>query len=193
MPNTLFAVSVGVVNDRMLKAAASRRHAAGFDAATTFLLAAALLDRLSPSGLVLFAVLLQGVARPAGNAQMTLIRLTEPEGRPSDATAPASAVHAVVTTVGPAGAGFMLLHLGHAGVMAACAGPLAPTILRTVPPRPGKVPEPPQPLLPSLAVEWRVLRANRELCAMTVVSCSPTPPGSLRDGPHPRVRKRRAR
>ena len=169
VPNILFAVLIGVVNDRMLKATAFRRYTAGLAAATALLLAAALTDRLSLPGLVLFVVVLNGLAYAAGNAQMTLIRLAVPEERLSDATALTSTVHAVITTAGPAVAGLMLLHLGHAGVIAACAALLALTALGALRLDPEEALEPPRPFLPSLAEGWRVLRANRELCAMTVV------------------------
>lgn len=169
VPNILFAIFVGVVNDRLRKAAAFRRYAVGLALATGLLLAAALTDRLSLPALALFVVLFNGLAYATGNAQMTLIRLTVDEGRLSDATALTSTVHAVVTTAGPAVAGFALLHLGHTGVIAACALLLALTAAGTFTLNPSETLPPPAPFWPSLSEGWQVLTANRELVAMTVV------------------------
>ena len=75
VPNILFAVFVGVLNDRTLKATAFRRYTVGLAATTALLCAAALLERLSLPGLVLFMVVFNGLAYATSNAQMTLIRL----------------------------------------------------------------------------------------------------------------------
>ena len=169
VPNILFAVLIGVLNDRTLKATAFRRYTLGLATTTALLCAAVLLERLSLPGLVLFMVVFNGLAYATSNAQMTLIRLAVPQAHLSDATALTSTVLAVVTTAGPAVAGLMLLGLGHAGVIAACAGLLALTALGALTLRPEEALDPPRPFLPSLVEGWRVLRANRELCAMTVV------------------------
>ena len=169
MPNILFAVFIGVVNDRMRKAAAFRRYAVGLALTTALLLAAAWTDRLSLPGLALFVMVFNGLAYAAGNAQMTLIRLTVDQGRLSDATALTSTVHAVITTAGPAVAGLMLLQLGHAGVIAACAALMTLTAIGTLALTPPETLPPPAPFWPSLREGWQVLTANRELVAMTVV------------------------
>lgn len=170
VPNIAFAVFIGVLNDRMLKAAAFRRYAAGLALTTVLLLGAALSDRISVPALALFMVVFNGLAYATGNAQMTLIRLTVvEEARLSDATALTSTVHAVITTAGPAVAGFALLQLGHAGVIAACAILLAGAAAATLTLDPAETLPPPAPFLPALREGWAVLRANRELVAMTVV------------------------
>jgi MFS family permease len=169
VPNILFAVFVGVANDRLSKAAAFRRYAAGLALATGMLMAAAWTDRLSLPGLATFVVVFNALAYATGNAQMTLIRLTVDEARLSDATALVSTVHAVITTAGPAVAGFALLQLGHAGVIAACALLMALTAIGTLALDPPEDLPPPAPFWPALREGWHVLSANRELVAMTVV------------------------
>ena len=170
VPNIAFAVFIGVLNDRMLKAAAFRRYTAGLALTAVLLLGAVLSARISVAALALFMVVFNGLAYATGNAQMTLIRLTvAEEARLSDATALTSTVHAVITTAGPAVAGFALLQLGHAGVIAACAILLAGAAAATLTLDPAETLPPPTPFVPALREGWAVLRANRELVAMTVV------------------------
>lgn len=169
VPNILFAVFVGVVNDRLRKAAAFRRYAIGLAVATALLFTAAWTDRLSIPALALFVVIFNALAYATSNAQMTLIRLVVDEGRLSDATALTSTVHAVITTAGPAAAGFALLQLGHTGVIALCTVLMALTAIGTFALDPPETLPSPEPFWPSLREGWRVLSANRELVAMTVV------------------------
>ena len=89
----------------MLKAAAFRRYTLGLTLVTGVLLASIWADQVSLPGLALFMIVFNGFAYAAGNAQMTLVRLTVKEARLSDATALTSTVHAVITTVGPAAGG----------------------------------------------------------------------------------------
>lgn len=169
IPNILFAIFIGVINDRILKARAFRRYTLGSTLALAVLLAAALTDQLNLPVLALFMIAFNGLAYAAGNAQMTLIRLSVDPSRLSDATALTSTVHAVITTAGPAVAGFALLQLGHMGVIALCTGLMALSFVCALTLNPREVlPEPPS-FWSSLREGWRVLRANRELVAMTVV------------------------
>ena len=106
VPNILFAVFVGVLNDRTLKATAFRRYTLGLAAHDR----AALCRGPCSSGcrcrgLVLFMVVFNGLAYATSNAQMTLIRLAVPQAHLSDATALTSTVLAVVTTAGAGGRG----------------------------------------------------------------------------------------
>lgn len=127
VPNILFAIFIGVINDRIPKAAGFRRYTVGLAAAAALLCTAALTERLSLPGLVLFMVTSSALAYAAGNAQMTLIRLTVPRDQLSDATALTATAHAIVATAGPAVASFALLQLGHAGLIAACTALPVPT------------------------------------------------------------------
>lgn len=169
VPNILFAIFIGVVNDRMRKARAFRRYAIGLALATGLLLAATWTERVSLPGLALFVVAFNGLAYAMDNTQMTLIRLTVDEGRLSDATALVSTVHAVITTAGPAVAGFALLQLGHPGVIAACAVLLVLAAIGALALDPAEDLPPPAPFWPAMNEGWQVLTANRELVAMTVV------------------------
>ena len=169
IPNILFAIFIGVVNDRMIKAVAFRRYIGGLTIAVAFLLLATLSERVSLSGLMIFMIVFNGLAYALANAQMTLIRLTVPKKRLSDATALTSTVHAVVSTIGPAVAGLALLQLGHIGLIGACLGLL---IIATIGARrlnPNEQLPEPKPFWSSLQEGWLVLSANRELVMMTVV------------------------
>ena len=169
VPNILFAVVVGVLNDRMLKARAFRGYALTLAVTTALLFGAIASGAVSLPALALFVIVLNGVTYAIGNAQMGLIRLSVADDQLSDATAATATVRSVITTAGPAIAGFALLHLGHAGVAAACALVLALAAGASLFLRPDEVLPPPKPFRASLAEGWCVLRANRELVAMTIV------------------------
>ena len=169
IPNILFAIFVGVLNDRMLKSLAYRRYTVGLAAVTLLLAVAVLWEAVSVPGLMVFMVVFNGLAYACGNAQMTLIRLSVDEAHLSDATALTSTVFATITTVGPAVAGFLLLQLGHGGVVTVMAVLLVVTCVAAFRLDPEEVLPPPAPFRASLAEGWQVLRANRELWAMMVV------------------------
>ena len=169
VPNILFAIFVGVLNDRMLKARAFRRYTAGLALVTALLFLGMITDAISIPALALFMIVFNGLAYAAGNAQMTLIRLTVDQDRLSDATALTSTLFAVITTTGPAVAGFALLQLGHQGVVLAAVLVLALAVAGSAALRLDEDLPPPQPFWPSLREGWQVLTANRELVAMTVV------------------------
>jgi len=169
VPNILFAIFIGVVNDRMRKAVAFRRYSAGLAISVALLFLAAMTDRVSLSGLVLFMVIFNGLAYAIANAQMTLIRLTVDKAHLSDATALTSTIHSVITTVGPAVAGLMLVQMGHAGVIGVCLVLMIMTTLGVFNLNPPEDLPKPKPFWPSLQDGWRVLWANRELMAMTTV------------------------
>lgn len=169
VPNILFAIFIGVINDRIRKALAFRRYTIALAVTAALLLGAALTDRIALGGLMLFMVVFNAVAYAIGNAQMTLIRLTVPQDALADATALTSMVHSVVSTIGPAVAGLMLVWLGHLGVIWACFGLLVVAALIVTPLNPPEVVPPPQPFWPSLREGAAVLWANRELVHMTVV------------------------
>lgn len=169
IPNILFAVFIGVINDRILKSRAFRRYTFGLTLALAVLLTAAMTDRLNLTVLALFMIAFNGLAYAAGNAQMTLIRLSVDPPRLSDATALTSTVHSVITTAGPAVAGFALLQLGHTGVIVLCTVLMAGSFLGALTLSPKEVLPEPTPFWSSLWEGWRVLSANRELMAMTVV------------------------
>ena len=169
VPNILFAIFIGVVNDRILKVRAFRGYVGGLALATAGLWVAGLTGAISVFGLAVFVILFNALAYASGNAQMTLIRLTVDEPRLSDATALTSTVFAVITTAGPAVAGFALIQLGHQGVIAGAAVVMGLTFAGTLALKLDETLDPPRPFWPSLAEGWQVLRANRELLAMTVV------------------------
>lgn len=169
IPNILLAVVIGVINDRILKATAFRRYTLALAAIAACLCAAALWDAISLPGLMAFMIVFNGVVYALGNAQLTLIRLTVPQNQLSDATGLTSTVSAVITTIGPAVAGFALLQLGHTGVIVFCAVILLASAGAAMFVRPTETLPAPKPFLPSLIEGWRVLRANKQLCVMTAV------------------------
>lgn len=169
IPNIIFAIVIGVINDRMRKAQAFRRYAAGLMGVTALLLGAVVSGHISLPGLMIFMIVFNGLSYASNNAQMTLIRLTVPESHLSDATALSSMVFSVISTIGPAVAGFLLLQLDHTGVIALCAGVLALSLLSTFRLNPDETLPAPQPFWASLREGWQVFIANRELVMMTVV------------------------
>lgn len=169
VPNILFAVFIGVINDRLRKGSAFRGYTLALFASVALLSIAATSDLLSISALIAFMVIFNGLAYATGNAQMALIRLTVDEARLSDATALTSTVFAVISTAGPAVAGFALLQLGHTGVILAATGLMAVGALLSFTLSPDETLPPPLPFWPSLGEGARVLWGNRELVHMTVV------------------------
>ncbi|MEY1555755.1 MFS transporter [Yoonia sp. R2331] len=169
IPNILFAIFIGVINDRTTKARAFRSYTMGLALVTALLCLAALTDFVSLPGLMLFMVIFNGLSYATSNAQMTLIRLTVPHAHLSDATGLSSTVFSVISTVGPAVAGLALVALGHIGVITACMVLMLATAALARRLNPPEDLPPPQPFWPALAEGWHVLRANRELLMMTVV------------------------
>ena len=169
VPNVLFAIFIGVINDRMLKAQAFRRYGLGIALVTLLLCGAMVFDKISIVGLALFIVVFNGLQYAIGNAQMGLLRLTVAQDRLSDATALTSTVFSVIATAGPAVAGFMLLSLGHVGLVTFCAAVMMLSAALSFFLSPAEMLPKPTPFWPSLAEGVRVLSQNRELVMMTVV------------------------
>ncbi|MFQ6546750.1 MFS transporter [Aestuariibius sp. 2305UL40-4] len=169
IPNILFAVFIGVINDRIRKRVSFRAYTALLLLSLLALWVGVRTDHISVPALMVFMIVFNGVGYALGNAHMTLIRLTVSHDRLSDATALVSGVHATITTVGPAIGGLALLWLGHEGVIGglcllmalACFGAAAVAPEETLPQ--------PARFWPSLAEGWQVFRANRELVMMTIV------------------------
>ncbi len=169
IPNILFAIFIGVINDRITKARAFRHYTLGLAAITAALCLAALTEHISLPGLMLFMVIFNALAYATNNAQFSLLRLTVPHEQLSDATGLSSTVFSVISTVGPAVAGLALVTLGHTGVIAACAALMLASAALSRRLNPPEELPPPKPFWPSLIEGWHILRANRELVMMTVV------------------------
>ncbi|MEE9452965.1 MAG: MFS transporter [Paracoccaceae bacterium] len=169
IPNILFAVFIGVINDRMIKATAFRRYISGLAITVGLLFLAMLSDRVSLLGLMVFMIVFNGIAYALNNAQMTLIRLSVSKSRLADATALTSTVHSVITTTGPAVAGFALLQFGHTGLIGVCLVILAGATIMARMLHPSEKLPTQQPFWQSMQEGWQVFTANRELVMMTVV------------------------
>lgn len=169
VPNILFAIFIGVINDRLRKGPAFRGYSCALFTSVAVLSIAALSDMLSIPALVVFMIVFNGLSYATGNAQMALIRLTVDEDSLSDATALTSTVFAVISTAGPAVAGFALLQLGHTGVIIAVAGLMVVGAVLSMSLDPDETLPPPLPFLPSLSEGIRVFWSNRELVHMTFV------------------------
>lgn len=169
IPNILFAIFIGVINDRLRKAVAFRRYSLGLTVSVAMLLGAAMTGLISITALMIFMIVFNALAYAIANAQMTLIRLTVPQNQLSDATGLTSMVYSTIDTIGPAIAGLMLVWLGHIGVIWGCLALLIITSLATLQLNPAEDLPPTQPFWPSLIEGWQVLRANSELMKMTVV------------------------
>jgi MFS family permease len=168
VPNVVFAVFVGVLNDRIRKALAFRSYVAIMAVATAVLATSLWQGLVSVPGLILFVILFNAAGYALSNAQLTLIRLTVPKDRLSEATALSSSVYSIITTAGPALGGLALVALGHAGLVAACAALLCLSFLATGLVNPAEALPPPRPFWPALKDGWATFRANHELVTMTV-------------------------
>lgn len=169
IPNIVFAIFVGIINDRIHKAFGFRLYASLLTGACALLTVSLFDGTPSVTGLVMFMILMGALGYALGNLQSTLIRLVVAEDQLSEATSLGSAINAVITTLGPAIAGFGLLWFGYAGLSLAvtCVMILATCATFTI--NPAEDLPPKQPFWPSLREGWQVFTANRKLVMMTVV------------------------
>ncbi len=168
IPNILFAIFVGVINDRMRKATGFRLYTLLLAASCAILWAMMLADRINISSLVIFVIFLNAVGYALGNLQFTLLRLTVPDDRLSDATALNSAINATITTIGPAVGGFTLLTLGSTGLVGIVTLILLANAVAAFTVNPDETLPPPSPFWPSLREGFAVFAKNRELVMMTI-------------------------
>lgn len=169
IPNILFAIFVGVINDRMRKAFGFRLYTSLLTGACALLTVSLLGGTPSVFGMAVFMILLGALGYALGNLHMTLIRLVVAEDHLPSAISLGSALNAIITTIGPAVAGFALLWFGYAGLtlVITCIMVLATCATFTIYPAeslPAK-----RPFWPALREGWQVFIANRELVMMTVV------------------------
>jgi len=169
IPNVLFAIFVGVINDRIRKATGFRVYTGLLALSCLLLLLALSQNLISIPGLMLFMIVFNTIGYALGNMQLTLIRLTVPHDRLSDATSLTSGVNAVVSTIGPAVGGLALLSLGHQWLIASITGLLALSFAASFAVAPHEELKPKSPFWASLADGFRVFKDNRELVMMTVV------------------------
>ena len=168
IPNVLFAIFVGVINARMRKAAGFRIYSLLLAGSCAALWALMLADLVSIMNLALFVIFLNAVGYAIGNLQFTLLRLTVPQERLSDATALGSAINSVITTIGPALGGLALFTLGGTGLVGCVTLLLAFAAIAAFTVQPDETLPPKSPFWPSLREGFAVFVKNRELVMMTV-------------------------
>ncbi len=168
IPNILFAVFVGVINDRMRKATGFRIYSLLLAGSCAALWALMLADLVSIANLALFVIFLNAVGYAIGNLQFTLLRLTVPQEQLSDATALGSAINAVITTIGPAVGGLALFTLGGTGLVGCVTLLLAFSAVAAYTVQPEETLAPKTPFWPSLREGFAVFAKNRELFMMTI-------------------------
>ena len=168
IPNILFAIFVGVINDRMHKATGFRLYTILLAASCAALWALMLTAKVNIPALALFVIFLNAVGYALGNLQFTLLRLTVPQDRLSDATAFNSAINATITTIGPAIGGLTLMTLGHTGLVGVVVILLTLNAVAAFTIAPEETVKPPAPFWPSLGEGFSVFAQNRELVMMTV-------------------------
>ncbi len=169
VPNILFAIFIGVINDQIYKRHAFRGYTIGMTLLVALLALAIFMDFISIPALALFMILLNGLAYAIGNTQLTLIRLTVDKEQLADATATTSSVYAIITTIAPALAGFALLQVGHLGVIFGCLLVLISVTFAAFFVNPMETLPKKKPFWSSLTEGWKVFVTNKELVMMTVV------------------------
>lgn len=168
IPNIVFAVFVGVINDRLRKATGFRLYTALLTLSCGALLGVMMNGQISLIGLAVFVVLFNAVGYALSNLQLTIIRLTVPQDRLSDATALGSAINATITTLGPAIGGFALLTLGSTGLVGAVSMLLMLCAFAAFAINPEENLVAPAPFWQALREGASVFAANRELVMMTI-------------------------
>ena len=169
VPNIVFAIVIGVLNDRVIKVLAVRRYAFLLFSTVVALFVVQFNNAISITNLIFFVVALNALGYAMGNANLALIRLSVDQNRQADAMGIASMFNATVNTLGPAVGGLCLVWLGHTGVIALCVILVGCAALGTTAIRlDEKLPEK-QPFWASLIEGVTVFRHNQELVFMTVV------------------------
>ncbi len=167
VPNIVFAIFVGVINDRMRKSFGFRLYTGLLTLSCALLWGLMLADLVNLANLALFVIFLNAVGYALSNLQFTLLRLTVPEDRLSDATALGSAINATIMTVGPALGGLVLLSFGGTGLVGCVTVLLLITTFAAFTVNPDETLKAPTPFWPSLREGLAVFTRNRELVMMT--------------------------
>lgn len=168
VPNIVFAIFVGVINDRMRKSFGFRLYTGLLTVSCALLWGLMLAELINLANLALFVIFLNAVGYALANLQFSLLRLTVPDDRLSDATALGSAINATITTIGPALGGFVLLSFGGTGLVGSMTVLLAATTLAAFAVNPDETLKAPAPFWPSLREGFAVFAGNRELVMMTI-------------------------
>ena len=168
IPNILFAIFIGVINDRIRKAAGFRVYTAVLAACTALLWLAMISGHLSVGGMAVFMIVFNATGYALGNMQLTLIRLVVPERQLADATALTSGVHSTISTVAPALGGLAILWLGHTNLTGLVTALLGLCAFAAFAVRPPEASPAPAPFWAALKAGWHAFATNRDLVMMTI-------------------------
>lgn len=168
VPNILFAIFVGVINDRMRKATGFRAYSLLLALSCGLLWALMVAGVVNLLALAIFMITLNLLAYAIGNLQFTLLRLTVPHHQLSDATGLSSAINATITTIGPALGGLALYLIGGTGLVGCVTLLLLVSLAAAYTVNPEEPDPKPTPFWPSLREGFVVFARNRELVMMTI-------------------------
>lgn len=168
IPNILFAIFIGVINDRLRKSTGFRAYSLLLALSMLGLLAAYLGGWITITGLAVFMIVFNAVGYALGNLQLTLVRLVVPQDKLSDAVSLSTGVNSTIITLAPALGGLALLYLGHGGVIGILTAVLCVSAIGALYVTPDEAAKPAEPFFNALIDGWRAFRANRELVMMTI-------------------------
>ncbi|SFS13311.1 MFS transporter [Yoonia litorea] len=168
VPNILFAIFVGVINDRIRKATGFRAYSILLALSCAALWLLMVTDLVNLAALAVFMIALNLLGYAIGNLQFTLLRLTVPHTDLSDATSLSSAINSTISTVGPALGGLALYLIGGTGLVGLVTLLLAVSMAAAYTVTPEEPDPTPAPFWPSLREGFVVFSRNRELVMMTI-------------------------
>lgn len=168
IPHILFAVFIGVINDRIRKATGFRLYTSFIALCAAALWAALLTNHVSVTALAVFMIFFSLTGYALGNLQLTLIRLVIKEEKLADAMALTGGVNSAINTVAPALGGLALLWVGHTSLTGMITLLLCLSALASCAVRPVETLPPPAPFWHALREGWAAFRGNRDLVMITI-------------------------
>ena len=113
IPNIIFAIFIGVINDRLRKSFGFRLYTGLLAFCTALLWLGLMRDLVSIPALAVFMIVFNATGYALGNMQLTLIKLTVPQSQLGSATALSAGINSTINTIAPAIGGLALLWFGH--------------------------------------------------------------------------------
>lgn len=168
IPNIVFAIFIGVINDRLRKSAGFRLYTGLLVLCTALLWLGLMRDLVSLPALAVFMIVFNATGYALGNMQLTLIKLTVPQSGLSSATALSAGVNATINTVAPALAGFALYWFGYTSLTGGITALLCLATLASLKVRPPETLPARTPFWPAFTEGWRAFRQNRELVNIAI-------------------------
>jgi len=168
IPNIIFAIFIGVINDRLRKSFGFRLYTGLLAFCTALLWLGLMRDLVSIPALAVLMIVFNATGYALGNMQLTLIKLTVPQSQLGSATALSAGINSTINTIAPAIGGLALLWFGHTSLTGGITALLCLATLMSFAVRPTETLPAPTPFWPALTEGWQAFRQNRELATIAI-------------------------